>query len=215
MRIDERVRKRMEELIERGTYIEAQHPQYADPMGRLLIHESEGWVASALNVLQLVFPDPTSSHRTRASVMAPASNKVGKINAILRAALLDIEAGVIATVADAARGEVFDDFLDHADQFLRANRIDRAGVVAGVVFEDTTRRACTKHGIPEKNEDLEQLIIALTKRGLLTDLKAKRARVAAGLRTKATHAQWDEVERSDVEETIKFTREMIDTLLGA
>lgn len=214
MRIDERVRSRMQELIQRGEYISRAKPQWRDDHGRELLYESEGWVASATNLLQVVFPDPLSAHRARAA-LPHGFNSVGALTAILKVALVDIDAGVIATVADAARGEVFDDFLEHADQFLRAGRIDRAGVVAGVVFEDTMRRACTKHNILEKGVDLEQLIIALNKRGLLTDLKAKRARHGAGVRAKATHAQWDEVAASDVEDTMKFTRELIDTLLGA
>jgi len=214
MRIDERVRARMQALIERGEYISGAKPQWRTAHGAKLLYETEGWLASALNILQVVFPDPANYHRLQAA-LETGYGRVGKITAVLKAALVDIDAGVIATVADAARGEVFDDFLDHALQFLRTKHIDRAAVVAGVVFEDTMRRACTKHGITEKGVDLEQLIIALNKRGLLSDLKAKRARVAAGVRTKATHAQWDEVDRTDVEDTIKFTREMIETLLAA
>jgi hypothetical protein len=45
---------------------------------------------------------------------------------------------------------------------------------------------------------LDSLIGALTKIGVLTGTKAKRARVAADVRTKATHAQWDDYDIGDV-----------------
>ncbi len=40
-------------------------------------------------------------------------------------------------------------------------------------------------------------------------VKAKRARVAAHVRTKATHAQWDDFHLNDVKVTIEFTEELI------
>lgn len=47
----------------------------------------------------------------------------------------------------------------------------------------------------------------------LSGVKAKRARAAADVRTKATHAQWDEFELDDVRSTIEFTRDLIETKL--
>jgi hypothetical protein len=115
---------------------------------------------------------------------------------------------------DAARAEVFDDLLDQADHFLKAGKVAPAGVTAGVVFEDTVRRACDKLGKTQKGESLEQLIIFLEKNGHIASVKAKRARAAAGLRTSATHAQWDEFQAGDVTATIAITRELVDKLLA-
>ena len=39
-------------------------------------------------------------------------------------------------------GGAFDDFLDHGEAYLKAGRKDPAGVIAGVVLEDTIRRIC-------------------------------------------------------------------------
>ena len=49
--------------------------------------------------------------------------------------------------------------------------------------------------------------------GLLNQVDGKKARVAATVRTKATHAQWDEFDQSAVQDTIKFGRELIKKLL--
>jgi hypothetical protein len=75
------------------------------------------------------------------------------------------------------------------------------------------RRTCRKLKLEEKDRNLDTLISALVNRGVLTQLKAKRARVAADVRTKATHAQWDEFSASDVAEAIGFTRELIEAQL--
>jgi hypothetical protein len=127
--------------------------------------------------------------------------------------LADADAGLLSSVADRARAETFDDFLDHADHYLGEARKNEAGVIAGVVFEDTLRRVCRRMNIAEKDVKLDALISELASAGELSAIKAKRARVAAHVRTKASHAQWDEFEVSDVQATIEFTREIISSKL--
>ena len=60
---------------------------------------------------------------------------------------------------------------------------------------------------------LDGLISELTTRGELSGVKAKRARVAAHVRTKARHSQWSEYELEDVRATIDFARELISAKL--
>ncbi|MCJ0764163.1 hypothetical protein [Variovorax terrae] len=216
MSVEQSVLDRAHALIERGKVIGASTPQYLDHSGRQMIQECSGWIASATNLIKVIYPDPTSSYQQMA-IFALATNgeadKVGKLTAILVALLIDVKAGVVNKVADAVRAEVFDDFLDQAEHYLQGNKTAQAGVIAGVVFEDTIRKACEKRQIPQKGVELEQLISTLVKTGVLIEIKAKRARAAAGVRTKATHAQWDEFGRDDVAAAIKLTRELIDSLL--
>ena len=134
---------------------------------------------------------------------------VGELAAVLRNLLDDINCGLIASVANRAAAETFDDFLDHAVAYLTEMRPSEAGVIAGVVFEDTIRRISRHCNIAEKGVKLDQLISELTTSGALSNVKAKRARAAAGVRTKASHAQWDEFTKEDVSATIEFTRELI------
>ena len=61
----------------------------------------------------------------------------------------------------------------------------------------------------QEGSELDELISTLAKDGTLSGTKAKRARVAAHVRTKATHAQWDEFDDDDVRTTIEFTEEFI------
>jgi polyhydroxyalkanoate synthesis regulator phasin len=121
----------------------------------------------------------------------------------------DIELGLLASIEAQARASAFDDFLGHAKEYAKDRLKNEAGVIAGVVFEDTLRNICRNVSIKEKGKKLDNLIDELVKVGKLTQVKAKRAKVAAHVRTKATHAQWDEFELGDVETTIQFTEELI------
>ena len=99
--------------------------------------------------------------------------------------------------------------------YLQDNRKREAGVIAGVVFEDALRRVCRKNAIVEKERPIDELISTLSSKGEISAIQAKRARVAAHVRTKATHAQWDEFGLDDVRATIEFTRELIVSKLDA
>ncbi len=82
------------------------------------------------------------------------------------------------------------------------------------MFEDTIRRICRTLEIGENGVSLETLIADLARRDVLTALKAKRARAAAGLRTSAAHARWEEFEPGEVTPVIQFTKELISAHLG-
>ena len=70
------------------------------------------------------------------------------------------------------------------------------------------------HSIEPPDIKLDELIAALVKKGVLLDTEAKRARAAAGLRTSATHARWDQFGKGDVEACIHFTRDFVVKTFG-
>ena len=117
---------------------------------------------------------------------------VSEMAALLEHLLEEIKGGLLNTVEDRAIAATFDDFLDHGTEYLRHGRKNEAGVIAWIVFEDTVRRVCRTLDIGDNGVALETLIAELAKRDVLTALKAKRARAAAGLLTSAAHARWEE-----------------------
>ena len=181
--------------------------------------ECAAWLTSAKNAVWLVCLDATSPYREAVDralgdgVLLTANRQVGEVSAILKSLLVDLEAGLLVSIADRARAEVFDDFLGHGEMYFNEGKKNESGVIVGVVFEDAVRRICRKRGIPEKGQQLDGLISQLSNTGVLTATKAKRARVAAHVRTKATHAQWDEFDIADVKASIDFTREVVTTEL--
>jgi hypothetical protein len=213
MKIDAKIRSRITVLLERAPplYMNAATIPGVDA-------KREAWLTSALHLLEVLAPNPLSPYRSRATTatinyIGMADNRVDMVCAVLGALIEDIDAGISPAIGDQVRGEVFDDFLSHAEGYLRANRTAPAGVIAGVVFEDTIRRGCDRHKINQKSVQLDQLIIALNRGGYLSDVKAQHARGAAAVRTKATHAQWDEFDAADVRATIQLTRDLITELL--
>jgi hypothetical protein len=149
----------------------------------------EGWITEAVNVIEVAIPIETNAYRRRIREMEDrqgyaVGNKVTAIAASLEALLPDIDAGLLADFGNKVRAETFDDFLDHADIYLHEGEKQAAGVLAGVVFEDTIRRICRDRNINEKGEDLDKLISALTRQNVITGQQGKQARVAAHVRTK-------------------------------
>jgi len=174
-----------------------------------------GLIVAALHIVQKVVANPDNSYLKVIEDLATNAPRTeigrtaGEIGEILSQLLVDIQAGLLSSVADHARAEVFDSFLDHAKLYLDNKHSNRAGVIAGVVFEDSIRRICRIHQIEEQGSNLDQLISDLVKAGILSEVKAKRARTAADVRNKATHAQWDKFDEKDVAATVEITEELI------
>ena len=157
--------------------------------------------------------DPQSPYRVRVDAIANAED-MGSVYAmeviagVLEHLMADAEAGLLGSISAQVQAETFDDFIDHAEAYLREERKDPAGVIAGVVFEDSLRRLARARSIVEKDVPLDLVISGLQGINELSRLQAKRARVGADVRTKATHAQWAEFSRADVQLTIDLVREL-------
>jgi hypothetical protein len=218
MPVEDAVTQRLKALLE-----EAERLRRGNSIGQVLseAHRQEcvGWLSAALNAVQLACPDPTNAYRKKAEQIASdwhglmIPTRVGELAQIIKNLSADLQAGLLSA-AGRARAETFADFLDHARAYLKEDRPQPAGVIAGVVFEDTIRTVSRKYNIAEKGRKLDDLVSDLAKVGTLSGAKAKRARAAAHVRTKATHAQWDEFDLSDVSATVDLTQELIDSELG-
>ena len=177
------------------------------------------WLVASLNVVIQVC-NPDSPYLKHVKKVCEAEHgwtvhfAVGEVSSVLSSLLKDAEAGLITTVMNHAMALTFDGFLDHAEHYASLKMKNESGVISGVVFEDAIRRICENEKITHKDVKLDTLINELVKVGVLNALKAKRARVSAHVRTKATHAQWDEFELEDVNATIQFCRELIDQYLA-
>ena len=82
----------------------------------------------------------TGSQLGLAALSFTVSEKVLSMAAILRSMLADVDAGLVSTLANAIRAEAFANFLDHAVEYQKKKYKNEAGVILGVVFEDTMRK---------------------------------------------------------------------------
>ena len=215
MRIAERVRKKASTLLVEAPQLFMRAAEFDGMYSR-----REAWVASACQLVELLAPNPLSPYRRQVrsaliNAIGIADNRVDNIAAILQQLIVDVDDGLLDPIEVQARSVVFGDFLDHAEHYLRGGSHAPAGVIAGVVFEDTIRRACDRNKIPQRDVKLDQLVSELRKVDVLTEVQAARARSAAATRTKATHAQWGDFTADDVRATLVLTRELVRNLLGA
>jgi hypothetical protein len=216
MSVEEKIQNRITQLINDAIEL-GRHPTREDyEISQAQISECIGWLGAAQNIVELACPTPLNAYRTQlgrimAGTMGSITHsRVQEAAALLSRLAIDLNEGLIASIVDQAAAETFDNFLDHADAYLGDGRKNEAGVIAGVVFEDTVRRIYRKNSASDAGKNLDDLISALAKSQVISATKAKRARTGAHVRTKATHAQWDEFDAEDVKETVRLTRQLLD-----
>jgi len=216
--IEEHILNNLNRIISDGQRLR-QSNQYGQVTSPVQKQECSGWIASALHIIELITSNKTNDYYLHSKKIADKeygyiiNQQVGELTYLLEYLKNDIKEGLLTSIAERARAETFDNFLDHAQKYYDNNQKNESGVISGVVFEDTIRRICAKNSIPENGIKLDKLINDLSAANIISQVKAKRARVAAHVRTKATHAQWDEFDLAEVEETIKITREFIEKYL--
>jgi hypothetical protein len=213
--LDLAVREKIEDLVRRSSQIALRGERLE---GREHIAACHSWITEALNIIDFAVPTENNIYsraiKQRGRGGNSLLNNVITMGSILSSLLADIDAGLIADFGNKIRAETFDEFLEHADLYRQEGQNQAAGVLAGVVFEDTIRRICRDNGITEKGEDLDKLISALTSRTVITGQQARQARTAAFVRTKATHAQWDDYDLDGVADVIRLTRTLLAEHLG-
>jgi hypothetical protein len=207
------VREKIEDLVRRSSQIALRGERLE---GREHIAACHSWITEALNIIDFAVPIENNAYsraiKQHGGDRIALLNNVSAMGSILSSLLADSDAGLIADFGNKIRAETFDDFLDHADIYREEGQKQPAGVLAGVVFEDTIRRICRNNEIA--GENLEQLINALARQEVITGQQSKQAKIAAHVRTKATHALWDEYDLSGVEDTIRLTRALLAKHLG-
>ncbi len=174
----------------------------------------ESWIVQAHNAIRLAVPIHDNPYRTRIEKLAGNHSSgivlsVASIAQILRALLPDIDRRLLGELGNKIRAETFDDFLDHAEDYLNRKMKNETGTIAGVVFEDTIRRVYRDKISNDKGMQLEDVINALARATLITSQQSKQAKVASHVRTKATHAQWNEFDLDGVRQTVEITKRLL------
>ena len=221
-RIDERLVTKLEGLIASSSSLGNRANEYGQLESPNDRAACRGWITTALATVEMIC-SATNAYRETVRKLAESNYAEGllvhevvlQIAAILRQLVADANGGLLTSVADIARAETCVEFLYHGGAYLRENRKMESGVIVGVVFEDTVRKICEKNQITQSGRQLDDLISELQNADKIKPVQAKRARVAALVWTKATHAQWDQFELSDVEEALKFTEDLIEQHLSS
>lgn len=212
--IEKKLRDKIASLIADADHIESVQEDVDE---KLWLAEVNAWATSVLNVIKLALPDFLHPYRTgierAAAPYVPASERLLTVRSTLRTLLDDVKEGFVGDIADKIRAETFGDLLDQARRNLDLGFKDYAGVIAAVMFEDTTRKIYADNIDKVTRPDLEQVIIALEKNEIITSEQARQARVAQLVRNKALHADWNAFTKQGVEDTVRITKALIEAHL--
>lgn len=136
---------------------------------------------------------------------------VTAMRGILFATKEDFEHGLLTSIAYQSYAITFDDFLDHAADLHKEQKLVESAILASAVFEDVMRRIAERHDVHEKN--MEQRIDALAKKDVFTGPYVKRIKSWSAVRTSAFHARWEELDLKTVGAAIAGIRELIESHL--
>ena len=123
-------------------------------------------------------------------------------------AVYDWREGLLRRIEYIFAAETFDDFLDHADKYHKANKKAEAAVLVSAVLEDTVKKIARRNNV-NPSRTLDPIINDLIAANVFTEPEGKRVRAFADLRNKADHAEWDGFDIKDVGKTIEGVRDLI------
>jgi hypothetical protein len=157
-----------------------------------------------------------SVHRTQAAEIAARRGyenaQVPALAGVLRALRADYADGYVRSVEELVHADVFDDFLEMAEELLSKSYKDAAAVIGGSVLETQLRKLAAKHGLTLHDPSGRQqtggpLNDSLAKAGVYSKLTQKRLTAQLHIRNKAAHGEYSEYEAQDVQDLLASVRE--------
>ncbi len=214
MKIDKKIVTRLEELISRGEEIGRSFKSHRGGSFSFNSAAAVQWKVSCISFLKTVFGDENTypkefdDYFDISTDSAMISFEV--IVSVVRAAKEDYENDYLFNVRTLIEAEIFDDFLDQAEQLLVKGYFTAAAVIGGSVLEDGLRKLCSKNGmtLPAKPK-LDSMNSDLAKAGVYNLLKQKQITALADLRNKAAHGLGG-FTKNDVESMIKDVRRFME-----
>ena len=235
MKVDGKIRKRLDELVKLGQEIlDTGHPGSYSPPEQSPDWRTRGlpgsnrqgsytassideplatqWFTSSLNLLANVFGE-SSIHSQKFDEYSKHIewSYIRKALGVLQAAKDDYEKGALFDIKILIEADLFDNFLEQADQLLQKGYYQPSAVIIGCVLEDGLRKLCGKHKIslPDRSP-LDRMNSDLAKIGIYNKLSQKRITTYADIRNNAAHGKWNEFAKTDVEDMLKGVRNFME-----
>ena len=212
MNSSEQISKRFAELIGQGQRVLS--TKRAGTSGFTWVDnlQASEWLTSAQAFICNVMGKGSEhySRYTRFSDHGARFEYIESALGVLQAAKVDFDGGYLLEFKRRIEAEVFDDFLEQAEYFLRDGYFQVAAVVAGATLEDGLRKLCIRRNIalPEKPK-LDRMNGELAKSGVYDKLIQKKITVMADIRNKAAHGKWDEFKEEDARELVEGVRRFL------
>lgn len=221
MNADEKVLRRLQELIDRG--VEIEKTKKLPPAGShgfdstVDSQAANQWHTSAKSILGKSL-GRDSEHYCLFEKCCKGNVTYSPLHigiGILTAAKEDLEHGYVQDMRNLVAAEMFSDLLEQASELLEAGYYGPAAVLSGAVLEDNLRKLCALASIdlPERPK-LDLMNAQLAKAGTYNKLTQKRLTAIADIRNSAAHGKWEEFTAEDVGDMIKWVMSFIEAHLG-
>lgn len=214
MKVDEKVKLRLQDVVQLGEA--ALRNQNSNNDGDTWLNQTTAtqWVASARSLLANVFGESSQYFLrllevTKVAYVSETALQQG--HGVVLAAQADYLAGGIINVRRLVEAEVFDDFLEQAEHLLDHGYFRASAVIAGCVLEDALRRMCARSNVPLLDRPkLDSMNAELAKKGVYDKLVQKRITAESALRNRAAHGEWDAFSEADVQAMLKWVRRFLE-----
>lgn len=223
--MSQKLQQRLENLITQGETISKSTIQvnsgFTNTTAEVLSQDAldlyNQWLVSSKTILNVICGNNRGLHyeiflsaEKRSHSMENQLTILKRLIGVLRAALDDLNNGLLIPFKQLVQAEVFDSELDQAKHFLETGYITAAAVTAGVVLETAIRELCKNHdeielypedsNIPKK---LDVLNSALKKADVYSTLQQKRITALADIRNNAAHGNTENFNKEDVADMIR------------
>jgi hypothetical protein len=140
--------------------------------------------------------------------------KAQQFTAIVHALRDDYALGGLTAVEEIVHADLFDDFLDMANELLSKGFIGPAAVLAGTVLEEQLRKLAKKHDVGSADEkgrakSVEALGVDLRKAEVVTEVQRKSVTAWYAQRTEGAHGRPENLNDGEVERMIDGVRDFV------
>ena len=218
MSIEEKIIKRIDELIQKGENVLDTHkpnPPNVNGFPTLDSGKFIEWQTQVINFLiNLLGESHIYVQNFKDKVENGYKSDVEMGQGILKAVKEDILGGYLTDIKTLISAEVFSDFLEMAEHLLENGYKDPAASLCGAVLEDGLRKIATKKGIKVKSsDDLNSLNDKCANGGVYNRLMQKKIKVWIDIRNKAAHGKFNAYTEEDVQEMLKGVRDFLASYL--
>lgn len=120
-----------------------------------------------------------------------------------------VDAGLLQTLESRIRAAVEDDFLEQARHLLTANYYVAAMVLIGGVLEQRLREICARRGLAPAGQQLNPYNEALRQAGEYDQATWRMVQTVGDTRNTAAHGRFDDVQRAQVQEALRFVERIL------
>lgn len=191
-------------------------PQYIEPSHTVDKQGAIQWQVSCLQLFSQIFGAESnyiSEFKNHTRFINSEDNYDNLRNAlgVLKGAKDDYENSYLFDTRTLIEAEVFDEFLEQAEELFKKRYYQAAAVIAGCVLEDGLRKLGQRK-IPSfpTGKTIDPMNIELAKAGIYNALWQKKITALADTRNKAAHGKWTEFTEKDVEDMIRDVRRFME-----